>query len=387
MNKYIPRSLDLVEITKEKSIFLLGPRQTGKSTLVRETLPEARVYNLLHGPTFLPLSQRPGYLVEQVHDPRQIVVIDEIQKLPSLLDDVHLLIEERNIRFVLTGSSARKLRRGGVNLLGGRARSHHLHPLSWVELGARFDLRRALSRGLLPSIYTSNAPYQDLSAYVGDYLRQEIAAEGLTRNVPAFSRVLEQAARCHGGFANYTAISQHAHVPANTVREYFQILRDTLLCHEVPALKTKKREALSRPKFFLFDIGVANYLLDRRGLRPRSPEFGFAFEALIFHELRTYIDYKHPGGRLRHWRSRSGFGVDFVFGQTTAIEVKAKEHVADRELRGLRALAEEEMLDRHIVVSMEATPRRIDNHIEVLPWQTFLQELWSGGLGLSHGDI
>jgi len=378
---FIPRALQLSEITAERSVFLFGPRQTGKSTLLRRTMPGVPTFNLLDSEVFLPLSQRSSILREQIPESATLAVIDEIQKLPTLLDEVHLLIEERGLRFLLTGSSARKLRRGGVNLLGGRARSRTLHPLSWSELGERFDLRRALNRGLLPAIYLSGAPRDDLAAYVGDYLQLEVAAEGLTRNVPAFSRVLAEAARYHGGVVNYTQVSQHAHVAASTVREYFQILEDTLITYSVPAFRaTRKREALASPKFFFFDCGVANHLLQRHHVSPRSPEFGFAFEAFIFHELRTCLDYRHPQRALHHWRSRSGFEVDFILDERIAIEVKAKEQLADRDLGGLRALDEEGLVDRLIVVCMERRPRR-NGSVEILPWQAFLELLWTDGLG------
>ena len=375
---WVPRQLNLAEITKEKSVFLFGPRQTGKSLLIRRTLGDAIVYDLLDSRTLLPLTQRPSMLREQVHDPNVLVVIDEIQRLPTLLDEVHLLIEERGIRFLLTGSSARKLRRGGVNLLGGRARSRTLHSLSWVELGDRFDLRQAMNRGLIPSIYLSGSPYEDLAAYVGDYLQTEIAAEGLTRNVPAFSRVLEEAARYHAGFTNFTQISTHAHVPVSTVREYFHILEDTLVARLVPALRTKRRPALTSPKFYFFDFAVANQLLHRKGVHPRSPEFGATFESFIHQELTCYLAYRHPTGSLHHWRSRSGFEVDFILDEEVAIEVKAREQVGRKDLRGLIALGEEGVVRRQVVVAMEPRPRRVDG-IDILPWARFLEELWQGG--------
>jgi predicted AAA+ superfamily ATPase len=338
------------------------------------------VLNLLDSRVFLPLSRDPAFLRQQITDPARLVVIDEIQKLPALLDEVHLLIEERGIRFLLTGSSARKLRRGGVNLLGGRARSYTLHPFCRRELGERFDLRKALSRGTIPSIYLTDTPFEDLAAYVGTYLQQEIAAEGLTRNVPAFSRVLEAAARYHGGVVNYEAISQETHTAASTVREYFQILADTLVARDLPAFtESRRREPLRSSKLFFFDVGVANFLLDRRGLRPRSPEFGFAFESFVFQELCAYADYERSDLRLQHWRSRSGFEVDFVIQERVALEIKAKDHVADRDLRGLRALLEEGMIRRAIVACMEERPRRVDA-IEILPWELVLDELWGGSL-------
>lgn len=373
---YISRTLDLAKIASRKSTFLFGPRQTGKTALARNALPAARFYDLLDGDVFLTLSRRPAQLGEELGPKDKLVVLDEIQKLPVLLDEVHRLIEQRGIRFVLTGSSARKLRRGGVNLLGGRAPSRTLHPFTYRELGDAFDLNKALDRGLLPSIYFSGSPREDLRAYVGIYLKEEIAAEALTRNIPAFSRFIEVAALSHGTMINYTAVASDAQVPISTVREYFQILEDTLLARTLPAwTKSRSRKAITAAKHYFFDGGVARHLQHRSGLQRRSPEFGEAFESYIFHELTTYLDYTEPAP-LGYWRSTSNFEVDFVLGDMTAIEVKAKEQVGERDLRGIRALKEEGLLKNYVVVSLEARPRTVDG-IRVMPWRGFLEELWS----------
>mgnify|MGYP001821631542 CR=1 FL=1 len=380
--RYLPRILDLARAAATKSLFLFGPRQTGKTCLIQHALPEVKTFSLLDSDLYLPLNQRSAMLREQIAADDAVVVIDEIQKLPLLLDEVHLLIESRGTRFVLTGSSARKLRRGGVNLLGGRARSHVLHPFVCEELGERFELRRALDVGLLPSIYLSQDPVADLKAYAADYLREEIAAEGLTRNVAAFSRFLEVAACCNGQLLNYSAIGSDAQVPVSTVREYFQILEDTLLGRRLAAWRgSVKRKPITTAKFFFFDVGVARYLQHRRGLRPRSPEFGEAFEAYLFHELSSYQDYRQAaGGRLSYWRSKSGFEVDFIVDERVAIEAKAKTPVGQRDLRGLQALAEEGKLERYLVASLEPHPRRV-GPIEILPWRRLLQQLWAGDFG------
>jgi predicted AAA+ superfamily ATPase len=361
---------------KKKSYFLFGPRQTGKTSLVRETLEGARVYDLLRNDLYLSLGRNPSLLREEVTEKGSLVVIDEIQKLPQLLDEVHWLIEERGTRFLLTGSSARKLRRGGVNLLGGRARSKHLHPLVYREL-EDFDLVKALDRGLLPSIYFSDEPREDLAAYAGDYLRQEIAAEGLARNVPAFSRFLEVAAACNGGMINFAKIASDAQVPRSTVQEYFTILEDTLIAHVLPAFRrTTRRKPITTAKFYLFDVGVARHLQHRGRLSPRSPEFGEAFETYFFHELKSYVDYA-GSGELAYWRSKSQFEVDFILNGATAIEIKGKEVIAPRDLRGLKALREEGLLANFLVVSLVDRPRVVDG-IEVLPWRDFLERLWDG---------
>lgn len=373
---YINRALNLPKLLEKKSFFLLGPRQTGKSSLIRHTIKGAKVYDLLDTSVFLTLSQNPGRIAQELTARDRIVVIDEIQRLPILLNEVHRLIEEKGVRFLLTGSSARKLRRGGVNLLGGRARTKYLHPLTCPELGRHFDLFRAIERGLLPSVYFSDDPRADLRAYAGSYLQQEIIAEGATRNVPAFSRFLKVAALCNGTIVNFTNVANDAQVPRTTVYEYFEILKDTLILHELPAWRRSlRRKPLASSKYYFFDVGVVSELQGRE-FRPGTPEFGEAFETYIVHELRSYTDYV-SAGPLSYWRSTSGFEVDFILGEHTAIEVKAKENVSAQELKSLRALAEEKKLKRYICVSLE--PRtRIVGGITILPYRKFLDGLWSG---------
>jgi predicted AAA+ superfamily ATPase len=373
---WVPRLLDVAALVAQRSHFLLGPRQTGKTSLVRHALGGTRVYDLLDTATFLALSQHPGRLAEELGPRDRVVVIDEIQRLPVLLDEVHRLIEARGVRFLLTGSSARKLRRGGVNLLGGRARTKRLHPLCWRELGDRFDLARAASHGLLPSIYFSDDPRADLDAYAGLYLQQEIVAEGTTRNVPAFSRFLRVAALSHATIVNFTNLASDAQVPRTTVYEYFEILKDTLVLHELPAWRrTTTRKPLASSKYYLFDVGIVG-ALQGRTFRPHTPEFGQAVETLVMHELTCHRDYV-SGEPLAYWRSTSGFEVDFVIGDHTAVEVKAKASVSPQDLRSLRALAEERKLRRYLCASLEPRPRTAGG-IAILPLATFLDALWSG---------
>ncbi|PIQ86086.1 MAG: hypothetical protein COV74_06145 [Candidatus Omnitrophica bacterium CG11_big_fil_rev_8_21_14_0_20_45_26] len=373
----IPRLIDLTKPLENKSCFLFGPRQTGKSWLIRHTLSQFRAYNLLNRETYLTLSRSPQRIRQECNQNDKIVIIDEIQKLPELLDEVHFLIEERGIHFLLTGSSARKLKRGGANLLGGRARIKHLHTFSFFELKEQFELVKALNHGLLPPIYFSDMPDEDLAAYVGAYLKEEIAAEGLTRNIPAFSRFLEVAALCNGQLINYANISNDAQVARTTIQEYFEILKDTLVAYEVPGWKkTKKRKPIGTSKLYLFDTGVTRFLQNRAQFRQGSPEFGEAFESFIFHELKTYADY-HQAGEVCYWRSQSGFEVDFILGSQTAIEVKASRTIGSADLRGLKALKEEGKLKQFLLVSLEETERKVDG-IQILPWQQFLEELWKG---------
>lgn len=374
---YIERLLDLPRLLSKRSYFLFGPRQTGKSFLIAHTLTGVRLYDLLESSTYVTLSQNPGRIAEELTALDRIVVIDEIQRLPELLNEVHLLIEKRGIRFLLTGSSARKLRRGGVNLLGGRARTKYLHPLTYRELAAHFDLYRAVERGLLASIYFSDDPKADLEAYAGSYLQQEIVAEGATRNVPAFSRFLRVAALCNSTIVNFTNVGNDAQVARTTVYEYFEILKDTLILHELPAWrKSRKRKPLASSKYYFFDVGVVA-ALQRRIFHPGTPEFGEALETYLMHELVSCRDYvsEEP---LSYWRSTSGFEVDFVIGDHTAVEVKAKENVSPTDLKSLRALAEERKLKRYLCVSLEKRQRQVGG-ITVLPVREFLETLWAGG--------
>jgi uncharacterized protein len=373
---YVQRILDLPALMEEKSHFLFGPRQTGKTSLILHTLKGAKVYDLLDTSIYLALSQSPGRIGQELTAEDRIVVIDEIQRLPILLNEVHRLIEKHGIRFLLTGSSARKLRRGGVNLLGGRARTKYLHPFTYKELGAKFDLRQAIERGLLPSIYFSDNPRADLQAYAGSYLQEEIIAEGTTRNLPAFSRFLKVAALCNSQIVNFTNVSNDAQVARTTVYEYFEILKDTMILYELPAWrKSKKRKPLASSKYYFFDVGVVSGLQGRK-FRPGTPEFGEAFETYLMHELISYSDYVSEES-LSYWRSTSGFEVDFIIGDHTAVEVKAKENVSATDLKPLRALSEEKKLKRYLCISLEPRKRRFED-IMVLPYKDFLEALWNG---------
>ncbi|MBM4161787.1 MAG: ATP-binding protein [Ignavibacteria bacterium] len=373
---YIPRLLSPSALLSQKSHFLLGPRQTGKTSLVVNNLSGVRVYDLHDTSVYLSLSRNPGRLSEELQPHDRFVVIDEIQRLPDLLHEVHRLIEKTRVRFLLTGSSARKLRRGGVNLLGGRARVKYLFPFVRAELGTRFDLDRALNSGLLPSIYLSANPAADLEAYAGTYLQQEVVAEGSARNIPAFSRFLRIAALCNGTVVNFTNVANDAQVPRTTVYEYFEVLKDTLILHEMPAWqRSTKRKPLVSSKFYFFDTGVTGFLQGRR-FASGTGEYGAAFETYIAHELRAYREY-HSGDALGFWRSASGFEVDFVLGDHTAIEVKAKQTIGPQDLKALVALSEEKKLKRYICVSLEPR-RRTTGAIHILPYEEFLDALWEG---------
>ncbi len=379
------RILDL-DLSRSKSCFLWGPRQTGKTTLLRERYPEALYYDLLLAAEFRRLSASPGLLREEC-EAREVssgkrsapVVIDEIQKLPELLDEVHSLISRAGARFILCGSSARKLVRGGGNLLGGRAVRHELFPLTSAEI-PDFSLERALNHGLLPSHYLQDDPQASLQAYVGEYLREEVLAESLTRNLPAFQRFLEVAALSNGQVVNFSAIARDVGVSAPGVRGYFEILTDTLIGCWVPAWRKRvKRRIVESPRFYFFDVGLVNELAHRGRLRPGSSEFGAAFEHFLFMEIRAHSVYRGKGYPVAYWRTSSGFEVDFILGdRSVAIEAKSTDSPTIDHLKGLRAWREEQKSRRCILVCRAPRARKTADGIEILPWQTFLRQLWNG---------
>lgn len=374
------RILDITPVLRSKSVFLFGPRQTGKSTLLKTLFPSARSFNLLEANVFRELSTRPESLRESLTPKDRIVVVDEVQRIPELLDEIHLLIEERkDLRFVLTGSSARTLKRKGVNLLGGRARTLHLHPLVSAEL-LNIGIERRINFGSLPSVYDSSDPRGDLKDYVGTYLQEEIRAESMIRNLPSFSRFLEVAGLSNGQLINYASVGSDAQVPARTVKDYFQILEETWIGSFLnPFRKTKSRKAIATPKFYFFDVGVANILSRRGDVKSGSTEFGICLEHLIHQELRAYLSYKNIDDELSFWRpERQESEVDFLIGDHTAIEVKASGRIDARDLKGLRLLMEEKKLKRKIIVCSERIERKVDGGIEIIPYQVFFKALWQG---------
>ena len=381
---YINRNVDLCKILENKSLFLFGPRQTGKSSFIKNQLINndiAMFWTLLDGRLRLKVLADPSILRQEVEVRNLrdcIIIIDEIQKCPELLDEVHFLIEERNIRFLLTGSSARKLRNSGVNLLGGRATQRHFHPFNFAEIGnhPNYNLSYIFEHGLLPSMFLSSDIEEDLSAYVDTYLTEEIAAEGFSRNIPNFARFLTVASMSNSQLINYTNIASDSQVPVQTVKQWFQVLEDTLLGYQVESFtNTKKRKAITTSKFYFFDIGIARALRNIPAPKENTTEFGEYFEHLICMELKSWIDYKHPRSKLTYWRSNSNMEVDFCVDEEIAIEVKSSSNVTEKHLKGLKALREEGIFKRYVVVCQEEHPRITDG-IEILPWKYFFEELW-----------
>lgn len=311
-----------------------------------------------------------------------MIIIDEVQMVPDLLHEVHWLIENRGSRFLMTGSSARKLRRKHANLLGGRAWRYTMHPLTFLETQG-FDLEGAMVSGLLPPHFLSPDPIRDLRSYVADYLKEEIAAEAAVQSIPAFSEFLRVTALTSGELLNYTNVAREAGVSAKVVRSYFQILEDTLLGFRVASWrKSKTRRMIETEKFYLFDVGVATYL-SRRTPREGTPEFGKAFEQYILMELKAYQAYRNPELDIRYWRTSTGMEVDFILGQMdVALEIKGARRVHEGDLKGLTALLTEHKVKHPLLISLEREPRKFGAKVRALPWEVFLRELWSGALGV-----
>lgn len=370
-----------IDLPPGQSAFLWGARQTGKSTYLRERFRSSVYVDLLDSDVMLRLSARPSRLGEELRSAPQAlarpVIVDEIQKVPGLLDEVHRLIESRRMSFVLCGSSARKIRRAGVNLLGGRAWRFEMFPLTWPEV-PDFDLLRAMNDGLLPGIHGKPHAHRSLSAYVRDYLTQEVINEALTRNTAAFVRFFEALRYCHGELLNYSAIASDCGVSAKTVRTYFEILQDTLVGYLIyPFHRRAGRQSISAaPRFYLFDLGVAGHVCGRRLTAPGGAEFGRAFEHFILLEIIAARSYQEKDFPIQFWRTKTGLEVDFVLGRgEVALEVKSRVRPGD--LRPMRAFVEEFKPRKAIIVSAASDTRRV-NDIDIMSYPGFLRRLHAG---------
>ena len=381
--RLINRILD-INLPKRQSAFLWGARKTGKTTYLKMKFPSSIVYDFLKTDLFFEVAKRPYLLREWLlakpaHLLKQPIILDEVQKVPEVLNEVHWLIENKQLQFILCGSSARKLKRRSTNLLGGRAWHYRMVPFVSIELKDKFNLLKALNRGMIPSHYLGENYRMSLKAYVEDYLKEEILAEGLARNIPAFSRFLETFAYSHGEITNYSNIARDCGVDAKTVKEYFQILIDTLLAVRVePFRKKRSRQIITKAsKYYLFDVGVAGFLRKRHLEEERGEEFGRAFEHFILMEIYAYRSYKMKDFEINFWRTKSGLEVDFLLDRgRIAVEVKGAERLDRNSFKGILAFREEHSPQRSIVVCREKE-RRIYKNIEVIPYKEFLKELWS----------
>jgi len=373
-----------IDLPKGQSAFLWGPRKTGKTTYLKTAFPESLMYDLLQTDLFLELAKRPFLLREQLlaADPRRLkepIIIDEVQKVPQLLDEVHWLIENKNWRFILCGSSARKLKRGKVNLLGGRAWRYEMHPLVSSEVG-ELNLLRSLNRGMIPIHYLQEEYRKSLQAYLRDYLKEEVFDEGLTRNIPAFSRFFDAMGFSHGELTNFANIARDCGVDAKTVKEYYQILVDTLLGTMIePYKKRQDRQVITKAgKFYLFDVGVAGAITKRHIPEERGEQFGKALEHFILMEILAHRTYRELDYDVNFWRVKSGLEVDFVLGRgAVALEVKGASRIDNPDLRPLKAFMQEYLPRKAFVVCNERHPR-VHEGIHILPWRDFLNALWKG---------
>ena len=372
----------ILQINKEldSSIFLFGARQTGKSTILRQQLKNSTYIDLLDTDVCSRFKRRPGLLYDMLIDlpDGSVVVIDEIPEVPELLNEVHRLITQKNHRFVLCASSARKLKRKGHNTLGGRAFPVYFYPLVSAEI-PDFDIDKAVNHGMLPRHYLAANPTRLLSAYVDIYIREEIKEEALVRNLKAFQRFLETAAVCDGEMINCNNIAQDCGVSATTVNSYFDILEDTLIGYRIQAYtKTVQRKLVQAPRFYYFDVGVANHLMRRQALKRGTPEYGHAFEHLVIQEIIAYLGYTHSDEKLTFWRTYTGLEVDAVLGDAkVAIEIKSAEEVMTKHLKGLKAFGEEYPESRRSIVSLDIFNRRM-GEIECLYVKDFFNMLWRG---------
>lgn len=374
--------------TKPKeSFFLWGPRKTGKSFLIKYLYPDIWRVDLLDTDIFAKYSIRPALFREEClarvkSEPTRarFVLLDEIQKIPPLLDEIHLLIEDHQFVFGLCGSSARKLKRGHANLLGGRALRYQLRGLTYPELASEFNLVRLLNRGFLPSHFTSENYRQLTESYLNEYLKEEIAAEGLVRNLPLFSDFLRAAAFSDTEIVNYTNIGSDCGVSSKTVKEYFQILEDTLVGEFLTAyIRRPKRKVIHAPKFYFFDVAIPNLLTRRGELALGSELAGKAFENYIHHELKSYILYKEKNVSLSYWKlADSGREVDFIINDCeVAIEAKAVLKVRPDHLKGLRELIRDHpSVKKRLLISLEESARLTEDQILLLPYRDFLESLW-----------
>jgi predicted AAA+ superfamily ATPase len=385
MTEIIKRLLK-INLPEGQSAFLWGPRKTGKTTYLKTVFPESLVFDMLQTDLFLEFIKRPFLLREQILavEPMRLknpIIIDEIQKVPQLLDEVHWLIENKGVRFILTGSSARKLKRGKANLLGGRAWRYEMHPFVSSEI-VNLNLLRALNQGMVPTHYLMDDYQKSLRAYVRDYLKEEVFAEGLTRNIPAFSRFFEAMSYSHGELTNYANIARDCGVDAKTVKEYHQILIDTLLGTMIePYKKRQERQVITKAgKFYLFDVGIAGAIVKRTIEEEKGEQFGKAFEHFILMEIMAHRAYKDLDYDVNFWRTKTGLEVDFVLGKgEIAIEVKGSSRINNTDLKPLKAFIQEYNPGKALVVCNEHNPR-IHDKIQILPWREFLNMLWGGTL-------
>ncbi len=380
--KHIDRLLRF-DLPPGQSAFLWGARKTGKTTWMKKIFPDSLFFDFLKTDLYLDFSKRPSLLREQLLTKsddvfKHPVILDEVQKIPQILDEVHWLIENKGISFILCGSSARKLKRGQANLLGGRAWRFEMFPLTYSELES-MELLRVLNNGLIPQHYFQKKYQRSLKAYVNDYLKEEVFSEALVRNIPAFSRFFDEVGYSHGQLMNHANIARECGVDAKTVKEYYQILVDTLIGRRVePFKKRQNRQVITKAsKFYLFDVGIAGHIIGRRIPHEKGELFGQAFEHFIYTQLVAHASYTESDYPINFWRTKSGLEVDFILANgEVAVEVKGTDRVDNRLLKSMIAFKEQFAPQKSYVVCNEKK-RRIYQNITMIPWREFLEELWN----------
>ena len=369
-----------IENRLDEAMFLFGGRQVGKSTLLKERFSKAVYFDLLNSELRNRFRQHPEEFREGLlrYPPETIVIVDEIQKVPDLLDEVHWLMVNKGFYFVLSGSSARKLKKSGANTLGGRAIPETLFPLVSAEI-PDFDLNRAVQNGMIPRHYMVANARNRLKSYIELYLKEEILEEAAVQNIDHFVRFLEVAAISDGEMLNYENVASDCGVSANTVKAYYKILCDTLLGFEVPAYrKVIKRKLSKASRFYFFDVGIANYLTGRHHLAPKTPEFGHAFEHLVLQEIVAYLGYKNSEEKLTYWHTYDDIEVDAVIGDARlAIEIKSTDEVQTNHKKGLVEFAKEHPNARRILVSRDRISRR-SGDVDLYYVMDFFKALWDG---------
>ena len=369
-----------VENRLDEAMFLFGARQTGKSTLLKERFPKAIYIDLLKSDVRNRFKQHPGEFRESLlrYPPETLVIVDEIQKVPDLLDEVHWLMVEKGLWFILSGSSARKIKKSGANNLGGRAIPETLFPLVSAEI-PDFDIERAVQNGMIPRHYMVANARNRMRAYIDLYVKEEIIEEALVQNVDEFIRFMEVAAIMDGEILNYENVASDCGVSANTVKAYYKILVDTLLGFEVPAYrKVIKRKLYKSPRFYYFDIGIANHLTKRYQLAPKTPEYGHAFEHLIIQEIVAYLAYTNSDEELTYWHTYENIEVDAIIGDArVAIEIKSTDHVDHGDKKGIMEFAKEHPNAKQILVSRDRISRRSGN-VDLYYVTDFFKALWAG---------
>ena len=380
---FIKRSLDIKKHLEQKSVLLLGPRRTGKSLFIQQQVKPDLYFNLLETETFSKFAYDPGQLKELIKADHQIICIDEIQKLPNLMDEVHSLIEtNKKLRFILTGSSAKNLKKSHTSLMAGRARQINFFPFTYQEVkNHHFNLEKFLLYGGLPDAYLSTDPWEELKDYAGIYLTEEIQSQAFVRKIENYSRFLAFSAYSSGQILNFESLANDAFIPARTIKDYYQLLEETLIGYNLKPFKKKgSRKEVSTSKFYFFDTGVLNSFIKRKSLTIKTPEFGELFEHFIFQELKAYQLSTRADWELEFWRTHKQDEVDFILNKgEIIIETKSTTHPSNEHFKSIKKFKNEFKCKRALLIC-RAPQKKVMDEIEIYPWELFLNELNNGDI-------